>query len=139
MRTLLLAGVLISTITSTAFGQRGPYTPSRGSIERQQIMEAFRVPIARQLGRTVIFNDVRLRVQNGWAFVWAVPRSTDGRRVIDLDAPDCVNCTDNVVGLLQWRRSRWVVVDFQIAPGELPYEWRRYPAPPAIFPWNWRQ
>lgn len=99
------------------------------------IMEAFRVPVTRQLGRTVVFNNVWMRVQNGWAFVQAVPRSTEGRRVIDLDNPDCVNCTDNVVGLLQWRRDRWVVVAYQIAPGEYPYEWRRYRAPPGIFPW----
>jgi hypothetical protein len=138
---IVLALALVATVPAHGAAQARPYTPSRGSVERQQIIESFRVPVSRAVHRTVIFNDVRLRVQNGWAFIWAVPRSPDGRPVLDLDDPDCVNCTDNVVGLLRWQVNRWVVVQYQLAPGELPYEWeQQYPsAPRAIFPWHWPQ
>jgi hypothetical protein len=137
MKAVAAAIVLTVGAARSAQCQARPYSPARGSVERQQIMEAFRAPISRALRRTVVFNDVRLRVQNGWAFIWAVPRSPDGQQVLDLDNPDCVNCTDNVVGLLRWRGNQWMVVNYELMPGELPYAWeRQYPAPRGIFPWH---
>ncbi|HET7228438.1 MAG TPA: hypothetical protein VFJ16_00415 [Longimicrobium sp.] len=140
IRMLAIALIFVAA-PATGASQRAPYSPARGSVERQMIIEAFRVPVSRAVRRTVIFNEVRLKVQNGWAFIWAVPRSPDGQQVLDLDDPDCVNCTDNVVGLLRWQGSRWIVLQYELAPGELPYNWeRRYPgAPRAIFPWHWPQ
>ena len=76
----LLSFLLALTVYSTsADAQARPYSPLRGSIEREQIMDAFRAPIARQIGRSIIFQNVRVRVQDGWAFVVAEPRPPDAR------------------------------------------------------------
>lgn len=136
---LIVLGLLLWTAPA-ASAQARPYTPQRGSIEREQIMDAFRMPVTRQIGRSVVFHDVRLRVQDGWAFVVATPRSTTGRPVLNQESPHCVpNCTDQAIALLRWRGGRWIVMDYKVSPGELPTSWsERFPDVPAgVWPWSW--
>lgn len=140
MKHLLLMFAIVCGFATTASAQAAPYTPVRGSVERNAIMDAFRPPIQRTLGSTVIFTNVQLYVQNGWAFVAAAPRDPRGRAIIppyrDGD-PNC--CTDLVIGLLRWEGSRWRVVEYQVSPTEPEYSWQRHGAPAAIFCWNRRQ
>ena len=135
---LLLAITLAST--NTAAAQSQPYTPVRGSVERTAIMDALRPPIQRAIREPLLFTQVRLHVQNGWAFVQTVPTSPSGGPVMWRynERVDCgENCTDNVVGLLRWNGARWVLVQYEVGSSEYPYMWeRKYPAPRGIFPWN---
>lgn len=138
-RSILLA-LLLGLAATPAATQSRPYTPPRGGVERQQIMEAFRGPVARHFGRTIIFHNVRLRVQNGWAVVRAEPRTPAGHSVVDFDDPRCEpNCTEETLGLLRWTGGRWIVVRHVVSPGEFPYEWQRQlpEVPAAVWPWNW--
>lgn len=137
MRLLMLTLVLVLCNAPAATAQARPYTPQRGSIEREQIMDAFRTPVTRQIGRSVVFHDVRLRVQDGWAFIVAKPRSPAGRPVLNYESSHCVpNCTDEAIALLRWSRGRWTVVAYEVSPGEFPYSWReRFPdVPRAVWP-----
>lgn len=103
-------------------------------------MDAFRGPVTRYFGRTIIFHNVQLRVQNGWAVVRAEPRTPTGQTVVDIDDPRCEpNCTEEALGLLRWSRGRWIVVRHAVSPGEFPYEWQNQlpEVPAAVWPWNW--
>ena len=138
-----LSFLLALTVYSTsADAQARPYTPPRGSVEREQIMDAFRAPVARRIGRSIIFQNVRMRVQDGWAFVVAEPRSPSGRPVLNLESPHCVPiCTEQTLALLRWRRGRWVVIDYEVSPGEFPTSWQgRFPdVPRGVWAWNWSE
>jgi hypothetical protein len=132
--------VLSCTYAMVGAAQDQPYTPVRGSVERNAIMDAFRPPIQQALGTTVIFTNVRLYVQNGWAFVEAAPRDPRGRRIIPAyrdDDPNC--CSDLVIGLLRWDGRRWRTVEYHISPAEPKYRWHRHGAPSGIFCWNRRE
>jgi hypothetical protein len=136
----ILLPLMFALSTTPAASQSRPYAPPRGSVERQQIMDAFRGPVTRYFGRTVIFQNVQLRVQNGWAMVQAEPRTPTGQTVVDIDDPRCQpNCTEVAVGLLHWSRGRWIVVRHVVSPGEFPYEWQNQlpEVPVAVWPWNW--
>ncbi len=141
MKHLVLVLALLCSSATAVSAQRQPYTPIRGSVERNAIMDAFRPVIQRELKNTVIFTNVHLRVQNGWAFVEAAPRDPRGQRVITStsyeDDPHC--CSDLVIGLLRWNGSRWRVVEHRVSPAEAQLEWHRHGAPRAIFCWNRRE
>ncbi|HST61547.1 MAG TPA: hypothetical protein VLK84_22765 [Longimicrobium sp.] len=139
MRTVLVLLMLASGAFTTASAQARPYTPTRGSAERHAIMDALRPPVSRAVGEPVVFTVVRIHVQNGWAFVQAVPTLPRGEPLMDryIERMNCESCTENVVGLLRWNGSRWNVVEIEIASSEYPYSWQeRHRAPRAIFPWN---
>jgi hypothetical protein len=140
MKHLFLTIALLCVSASSGRAQDAPYTPVRGSVERNAIMDAFRPTIQRNLGTTVIFTNVQLYVQNGWAFVTSAPRDPRGRRIIpeyrDND-PNC--CSDLVMGLLRWDGSRWRVVEYSVSPAEAKPSWQRHGAPAAIFCWNRRE
>lgn len=136
----ILIPLILAFSATPAATQSQPYAPPRGSVERQQIMDAFRSPVTRYVGRTVIFQSVQLRVQNGWAVVQAEPRTPAGQPVLDLEDPRCQpNCTEVAVGLLHWTRGRWIVVRYVVSPGEFPYGWQNQlpDVPVAVWPWNW--
>jgi hypothetical protein len=135
---LLTLALVLSAIPAVT--QSRPYAPPRGSVERQQIMDAFRGPVTRYFGRTIIFHNVQVRVQNGWAVVRAEPRTPSGQPVVDFDDPRCEpNCTEEALGLLRWTRGRWIVVRHAVSPGEFPYDWETQlrEVPRAVWPWNW--
>jgi len=123
-----------------AFAQNQPYTPERGTPERQAITDSLRLPVQKQLKAKVIFKIDHLKVQNGWAFIRGVPQQPNGNAVdyhgtsyqnaIDAGAFD-----DGIVALLRKRDGKWQVVKFVIGATDVPYtEWaQKYHAPAEIF------
>lgn len=142
MRVVLVAVLLAAGLPSFASVQNRVYTPERGSVERNAMMDAFRVPVTRAIGGPVIFTNVQIRAVDGWAFVQADPSSPRGEPLMDRyrarTGDD--NHTDHVVGLLRWNGSRWLVVAVEIGPTEYPYRWQdQHGAPRRIYPWNQRR
>jgi hypothetical protein len=118
----------------------GPYTPERGSAERKAIVDALRVPIEKQLKRPVIFKIEHLKVQQGWAFMRAVPQQPDGSRfdytgTVYQAAQEAGAFDDGIVALLRNVNGKWKVVQFVIGATDVPYvDWdKKYRAPKGIF------
>lgn len=123
-----------------AIAQNQPYTPGRGTPERQAIIDALRLPVEKQVKTRVIFKIDHLKVQNGWAFMKGTPQQPNGNAIdyhgtsyqaaIDAGAFD-----DGIVALLRKRGRKWQVVKYVIGATDVPYvEWdQKYHAPSAIF------
>src|SRR5687767_6048265 len=84
-----------------------PYTPKVGSPERKAIMNALRVPVQREAKQPVVFYDVTLRVERGWAWVVCITRDKTGKK---LPLGDLATC-----GLLQKSKGRWRVRHWGVA------------------------
>ena len=141
--TLLAAAALLlaSVAPISAAAQARPYTPVRGSVERQQIMDALRVPIRRELsGKPVTFEVLDLMVQNGWAFVHVGLLQPNGARFDYTGTQfDDENLTpdEGTWALLRFRNGRWTVVEYVIGPTDVAWlGWEeQHGAPRAIFPY----
>ena len=123
-----------------AFAQNQPYTPERGTPERQAITDSLRLPVQKQLKAKVIFKIDHLKVQNGWAFIRGVPQQPNGNAVDYHGTPyqnaiDAGAFDDGIVALLRKRDGKWQVVKFVIGATDVPYtEWaQKYHAPAEIF------
>jgi hypothetical protein len=123
-----------------ALAQTQPYTPERGTPERQAITDALRLSIQKPLHTKVIFKIDHLKVQNGWAFLRGVPQQADGSAVNYRGTPyeSAVAAgafDDGIVALLRKRGKNWQVVKYVIGATDVPYvDWnRKYHAPSAIF------
>lgn len=123
-----------------AFSQNQPYTPERGTPERQAITDALRLPIQKQLKTKVIFKIDHLKVQNGWAFMKGMPQQPNGNAVDYHETPyqtaiDAGAFDDGIVALLRKRGRKWQVVKYVIGATDVPYvEWdQKYHAPSEIF------
>lgn len=141
MRIVLMAILLAIGAPSFATAQNRVYTPARGSVERNAIMDALRTPVWTALRGPVIFTNVQIRALNGWAFVQAKPTSPRGEPLMDnyRNRMGDDNYTDEIVALVRWNGSRWTVVALEIGPTEYPYSWQnQHRAPSRIFPWNER-
>jgi hypothetical protein len=64
---------------SAAFAK--PHTPAAGSAERKAILDALRVPVQREAGQKIVFYNVTIRVENGWAWVLAVSKDKTGKKM----------------------------------------------------------
>lgn len=62
-------------------GAQSAHTPKAGSKERKEIMDAFRVPIEKQVGAKVIFHVEVLNVIGDWAFIEAEPQQPNGKEI----------------------------------------------------------
>lgn len=123
-----------------AFAQNQPYTPERGTLERQAITDALRLPVQKQLKTKVIFKIDHLKVQNGWAFMKGMPQQPNGNAVDYHGTPyqtaiDAGAFDDGIVALLHKRGRKWQVVKYVIGATDVPYaEWdQKYHAPSEIF------
>ena len=123
-----------------AFAQNQPYTPERGTPERQAVTDALRLPVQKQLKTKVIFRIDHLKVQDGWAFMTGVPQQPNGNAVdyhgtVYQNAIDAGAFDDGIVALLHKRGGKWQVVKYVIGATDVPYvEWdRKYHAPSGIF------
>jgi hypothetical protein len=74
---VLCCSLLVSV---NAFAQSA-YTPKPGSVEREAIMDALRVPAKKDLGRTVSFKVDQLRVLGDWAFARVSPTLPNGEEI----------------------------------------------------------
>ena len=96
---MVLCGVFATAFWSTPFAK--PYTPKAGSAERKAILDALRVPAQREARQPIVFHDVTIRVENGWAWVLAVSRDKSGKK---LPLGDLIT-----QGLLRKVKGRWRV------------------------------
>lgn len=110
-----------------------PYSPPRGSTERAAILDALRKPLEKDAKQKIIFHDVQIKVMNGWAFVYAYARDTDGKALKQWG--DFID--PGTGGLLRKTKKGWEVLDWGTATDSSPIEdaMQRFPnAPRAIFP-----
>lgn len=122
------------------FAQQQPYTPERGTAERQAITDALRVPVQKQLKTKVTFKIENLRVQREWAFMKGAPQQPNGNAIDYHGTPYQTAIAagafdDGIVALLRKRGHKWQVVTYVIGATDVPYvEWaQKYHAPPGIF------
>jgi hypothetical protein len=127
MRFRLLLLVLSLVLAAThAFAK--PHTPKPGSAERKAVLDALRVPAQKQAKQAIVFHDVTLRVESGWAWAMGVARDRTGKK---LPLGDLMTC-----GLLRKSGGRWKVLRWGVA-GDIGIACdaaKKYPsAPRAIF------
>lgn len=137
LRQLLAAIVALVLLDTVAPAQQLPRTPAAGSAERRAILDALRPSVDRVVGASVIFADVHVAVEDGWAYVRAMPYKLERaygdtfRVLATRAAPD-----PYVYGLLRYERS-WKVVETVTggAAGATPYTaWAaRYRVPGRLF------
>jgi hypothetical protein len=132
--------LFLMLFSSYVWAQDQPYTPERGTAERQTITDVLRVPVQKQLKKKVIFKIGRLKVQDGWAFLLGIPQQQDGspmeyRGTVYQDAIDAGAFDDWICALLRKHEGKWQVVTYVIGATDVPYvEWdKKYHAPLAIF------
>lgn len=122
-----------------ASAQAKPYTPKAGSKERQAIMDAVR-PIAERETRTKVkFKVSNLKVQRGWAFMYAYPLQMNGKPVdwrrTKYREPLDEGMFDGGLGfLLRQRNGRWRIVKYVVGPTDVAWaDWdKQYGCPPGI-------
>ena len=116
------------------------YSPSRGSNERKEIMNAARQPVSAEIGQQIIFVVDVLRSDGNVAYLQAVPHRTDGTKIDWTKTPfreawmqDAMS--DVVMVLLSRVGNRWTVVDFVVGPTDVHwYGWLdRYGLPETLF------
>jgi hypothetical protein len=125
---------------SSARAQDAPQTPKPNSSERKAIIDSLRVPVEKQLKQKVVFRIRHLRVQNGWAFLEAVPQQPDGKPVDYTITPhrtafEAGAFEDAILGLLRKEKGEWRVVVYDIGSTDYPVpQWQQtYKAPQGIF------
>jgi hypothetical protein len=106
-----------------------PYTPVRGSSERNDILDVLRKEVYKIHKLKVIFNVSYLKVFNGWAWVHTRPQS-----------PDRKNNYEDILGLIYNKNGKWEVLEI-LSPGidnkYLKNVTKKYPEiPPCILPIN---
>jgi hypothetical protein len=120
--------------------QNTAYTPKPNSIERKQILDALRMPVEKELKKSVVFKVDHLKVQNDWAFMRGVLKRPDGRRM-DYKGTAYEEAIkegvfdDWVCGLMRKEEGKWRVVSYAIGATDVVYEgWdEEYKAPTEIF------
>jgi hypothetical protein len=125
---LFLLAALASTLCYAAAAGAKAYTPQAGSAERKAILDALRKPVQKAAKQPVVFYDVSLRVENGWAFVNAISKDRSGKKLVLGDLATS--------GLLHKKAGRWQVLYWGVA-GDISVTCeaaKRYPqAPRSIF------
>ena len=123
---LVVCCMFLLGLTSTLLAK--PYTPKPGSAERKAILDALRVPAEKRARQKIVFHDVTMRVENGWAWTIAVARDKTGKK---LPLGDLMTC-----GLLRKTKGRWRVLHWGVA-GDISVAceaMKKYPqAPRGIF------
>lgn len=126
--------------SQAASPQGQPYTPEPGTAERKAIADALRVPVEKQLKKSVVFKIDHLKVQDGWAFLRGVPQRPDGKPMDYSDTPyrrqkELGMFDDQISALLRRQGDGWAVVTYDIGATDVVYlDWaEKHKAPPAIF------
>lgn len=128
----------ILALCSTTFAQA--YTPKVGSPERKAIMDALRVPVAKEVKNKVAFKIYHLSVQGDWAFMRGLPQQPDGK-AIDYRGTRYQEAIkeglfdDAICALLKKQGDKWTVVVYKIGATDVPWvDWSaQYKAPDSIF------
>ena len=105
-----------------------PHTPRPGSPERKAVLDALRKPVEKQARQKVVFHNVSIRVEKGWAFVTAISKDLTGKKLVLGDLATS--------GLLRKQAGHWKVLHWGVAGdiGVTCEAAKKYPqAPKAIF------
>ena len=137
----IFLGILLGLMTSgSEVAAQGVYTPKQGSPERKQIVDALRVVVAKELGKSVVFRIDALHVENGWAFLRGIPLKQSGEPMDYRGTPfqksiDAGTFDDWICALLKKEGKGWRVMEQVIGATDVPFaDWaKRYGAPPALF------
>ena len=116
-----------------------PVTPKEGSKELKEILAAVQDPVEDAVHQPVTLKVNHLKIENGWAFLDALPLTKAGKRLNYKGTmyEDWVEDADEVLWvLLRHKRGRWYIVQKLYFTTEATWvEWPRYfRAPPGIFP-----
>jgi hypothetical protein len=104
----LCCALLCAGSTPTLSGALAkPYSPKPGSAERKAILDALRVPVQKRAKQQIVFYNVEMRVENGWAWVLAISKDKTGKK---MPLGDLMTC-----GLLRKTNGRWRVLHWGIA------------------------
>jgi hypothetical protein len=139
-RSVLFALVLLVAMASRASAQARPYTPARGTPERQALMDALRVPLQRQMKKPMIFEVSSLKVYREWAFAEVVIRKPGGSPFDYHGTPyqeaiDEGMFEDMTFALLHLVNGRWRVVRYAVGPTDVAWlGWADTGAPREVFP-----
>ncbi len=132
---------LFFLFTTPLWASPKAYVPAPGSVERKAIMDALRVPVENKIKKKVIFKVDYLRVQEGWAFLMAVPLQANGKPMDYHGTPyqkevDADVFGNTVCALLHQQADIWKVIDFDLGATDVPFvDWdKKYKAPASIFP-----
>ncbi len=124
---VILVWIAVMLSAPLALAQQGPHTPKPGTPERKAIADAMR---AKGDDHSRVFVVRYLMVQDGWAWIVAEPRSSDGENHYETES-----------ALLRKDAKGWKVVDQPCsevnceADHELARIKQAFPAaPPRIFP-----
>ena len=106
-----VAMLVFAAISVAAFAR----TPAPGSMERTAILNALRPSVEGQLGPNIEFVIQSLDVENGWAFVQAMPQRRGGgqidwRRYYTTSEWEHMDGL-TITALLQYRYKRWNLVE----------------------------
>ncbi|MBS0126031.1 tetratricopeptide repeat protein [Thetidibacter halocola] len=116
------------------------YTPSRGTAERQAVMDAARVPVQAELGQPVIFLVSVLNCDGTWCYLQAEPLRPDGTKLDWRTTPYARDwaadvMSDVVMVLMRRQGSGYQAVDHIIGPTDVYwYNWLApYGLPERLF------
>lgn len=116
------------------------YTPKQGSSERKQIADALRIPVEKELHKSLVFKFNTFNVQAGWAFVTGVPMNKNGQRLDYRNShyQKLINAglfDDWICALLHKETGHWQVKVYSLGATDAPFvNWAKdYRAPEAIF------
>ena len=139
------AGSNAAPADTSGRARRRPRAPAAHALsaERARILNALRVPVAKELKRPVVFRVDYLKVRGDWAFLRGVPRQPGGKPMEYRGTPyeqarkEGV-FDDWICALLRRQRpgsGPWRVVRYAIGATDVAYEgWdREFGAPSAIF------
>jgi len=117
--------------------------PTKGGAqsERKAILAALRVPVQKELKKSVVFKVDHLKTRGGWAFMTGVPLQPGGKKMDYRGTPyqaarDEGVFDDWVCALLRKKNGKWTVTRYEIGATDVVWSgWdRRYKAPSDIFP-----
>jgi hypothetical protein len=134
-------GLLLITVAAAA--AQGVHSPSKDSAEREDILDALRVPVERDLKQKIVFVVENMNVSGAWAFVGGTPQSANGgepnyRSTKYWEAKRLGMFDNNYSALLKKTGGTWRVIAFRIGCTDVCYAtwWHDHRAPKAIFPYT---
>jgi len=89
------------------------YTPSRGSIEREGILDRVREQAIRTTKEYVIFHSVKIKIKDNWALMSAQMRDKKGNPLYAFSRTK----NSKVAALLFWRAGAWEMRVFDTPAG----------------------
>lgn len=120
MKTLLVFFLLALPVIA-----REVHTPKVGSKERTDILNAVRDPLEDQIHQKVIFRVSHLKVQDGWTFLIAQPRTRDDKPI---DYTGTIfewgtrEFDEGAIAILRFKRNRGYIVQHSFFTSDVWWE-----------------